>query len=45
MRNYCVCIKGKKFLGRISPVKKGDKFWYENDEFIRSEEKERKGYY
>ena len=29
MRNYCVCIKGKRFLSRISPVKKGDKFWYE----------------
>ena len=29
MRNYCVCIKGKKFLGRISPVRKGDKFWYD----------------
>jgi len=31
MRNYCVCIKGKRFLSRISPVKKGDKFWYEVD--------------
>jgi len=31
MRNYCVCIKGKKFLGRTSIVRKGDKFWYEVD--------------
>jgi len=29
MKNYCVCIKDRKFLGRISPVRKGDKFWYE----------------
>ena len=31
MKNYCVCIKGKKFLGRTSIVRKGDKFWYEVD--------------
>ena len=29
MRSCCVCIKGKKFLGRKSPVRKGDKFLYE----------------
>ena len=29
MRSYCVCIKGKRFLGRKSPVRKGDKFWYD----------------
>ena len=29
MKNYCICIKGKRFLGRKSPVRKGDKFWYD----------------
>ena len=31
MRNYCVCVKGKRFLSRICPVRKGDKFCYEVD--------------
>ena len=29
MRSCCVCVKGKRFLGRKSPVRKGDKFLYE----------------
>ena len=29
MRSCCVCIKGKRFLSRKSPVRKGDKFWYD----------------
>ena len=31
MRNYCVCIKGGEFSGKRTPVRKGDKFWYEVD--------------
>jgi hypothetical protein len=26
-----VCIKDRKFLGNRTPVRKGDKFWYEVD--------------